>query len=106
MIRVKGTGEPAAFELVNPLGSLSHQFTQPAHRLKGLGAAVEQQLCVKLIKKGMVPSKNVEYDNLNVVRSADKNPYWTKRVDSEGHPITMAYYRIKKKESPVLNSLI
>jgi len=83
MIRVKETGEPAAFEVVNPIGSLSHQFTQPAHRRKGLGAAVEKQICVKLIKKGMVPCKNVEDDNLNVIKSSDKNPYWTKKADSE-----------------------
>ena len=104
MVRVTGTGEPVAFEMLNPRGSLNHLFTQPAHRSKGLGSAVEKAICVKLIKKGIIPAKNVESYNVNVVKSTDKNPYWTRRDDSEGNPIMMEFLKVSKNEAPVLGS--
>ncbi|KAE9549266.1 hypothetical protein FO519_007516 [Halicephalobus sp. NKZ332] len=97
MIRVSGTGEPAAFELTDPCGYLNHLFTQPSHRLKGLGTATEKGICVKLIKGGMVPFKVVGTGNTNVVRSTDKNPYWTRWEDSEGKPILVTFIQFKRK---------
>ena len=99
MVRATGTGEIVAFEITYPRGSLNHLFTQPSHRLRGLGSAVEKALCVKLIKNGIIPSKNVASDNLSVVKSTDKNPYWTRKDDSEGNPIMMTYFKVVKKET-------
>ncbi|KAE9550075.1 hypothetical protein FO519_006707 [Halicephalobus sp. NKZ332] len=93
MIRVSGTGEPAAFELTDPCGFLNHLFTQPSHRLKGLGTAAEKGLCVKLIKKGITPAKDVETNNPDVIKSSDKSPYWTRWEDTEGRPIMMMFLK-------------
>ena len=98
MIRVTGTGEAVAFEHVDPCGFLNHHFVQPAHRSKGLGAAVEKDLCVKLIKKGILHFKDVEIHNSIVVESSDRSPYWTKRKDSEGNPAIFMFFKVKKKE--------
>lgn len=99
MIRVSGTGEPVSFELTDPCGFLNHLFTQPSHRSKGLGVATEKGLCVKLIKNGMIPAKDVETNNPNVIAWSDKSPYWTRWDDAEGNPVMMMFLKVMKKES-------
>lgn len=99
MIRVSGTGEPASYELTDACGFLNHLFTRPPHRSKGLGAATENGLCVKLIKHGMVPAKDVETNNPDVIKWSDKSPYWTRWNDSEGNPTIMMFLRVMKKET-------
>lgn len=98
MIRVTGTGEPAAFELSDPFGFINHLYTQPDHRSKGLGSAIEKQICAKLIRKEIVPTKDVEVDNLPVVKSSNKSPYWTRKADSNGDPITTMFLKGIRKE--------
>ena len=98
MIRLKGTGDPIAYEVTNPSGYLNHLFTQPAHRSKGLGTAVEREICAKLIKKGIVPAKDVSMRAGNAVTMSERSPYWTKWTDFEGNPVIMKFHHIIKKE--------
>ncbi|KAE9546333.1 hypothetical protein FO519_010455, partial [Halicephalobus sp. NKZ332] len=83
MIRVSETGEPAAFELTDPWGFVMHRFTLPPHRSKGLGSAVQKEIFVKLIKRGIIPSGYIETNNSSVIESANKNPYRTRWDDAE-----------------------
>ena len=99
MIKVSGTGEPIAYEVTNPCGYLNHLFTHPAHRSKGLGTAVEKELCVKLIKKGIAPSKDVSMRGGIAVRLSEKSPYWTRWEDSEGNPVVMKFHHIIQRET-------
>ena len=99
MIRVKGTGEPVSFEHTDPCGYLTHLFTQPSPRSKGLATVTENDLCVKLIKAGMIPFKDVETNNPNVITWTDKSPYWTRWDDQEGNPVIMMFLKVMKKET-------
>lgn len=54
LVRDKKTGDAVSFELVDSTGFLNHLFTLPEHRNRGIGAAVEVNLCLKLIR--WVPS--------------------------------------------------
>uniref|UniRef100_A0AC34GE44 FR47-like domain-containing protein n=1 Tax=Panagrolaimus sp. ES5 TaxID=591445 RepID=A0AC34GE44_9BILA len=72
LVREKKTGEAIAFELVDLSGFMNHLFTLPEHRNKGIGYAVETDLCIKLIREGIVPFKDVETFNKNVLAASEK----------------------------------
>lgn len=49
LIREK-SGLAVAFELLDPSWQFTHQYVMPEHRRKGLGNAIERDLCQKCIR--------------------------------------------------------
>uniref|UniRef100_A0A7E4UQU1 Glycine N-acyltransferase-like protein n=1 Tax=Panagrellus redivivus TaxID=6233 RepID=A0A7E4UQU1_PANRE len=101
LIRHKLTQLPAAFEMTDAGGFLTHHYTMPEHRRKGLGEAVEKDICRKLINEGFVPSKDVETFNEAVLSASNKSPYWT-RWEVADEPVVMTFLKHVAKESEIV----
>uniref|UniRef100_A0AC34GHV1 N-acetyltransferase domain-containing protein n=1 Tax=Panagrolaimus sp. ES5 TaxID=591445 RepID=A0AC34GHV1_9BILA len=78
LVREKTSGKPIAWEMIDMSGLCNHLFTLPEHRNKGIGSAVEKDLCLKLIRENMTPYKTVELFNKDVLASSDRSKYWTR----------------------------
>uniref|UniRef100_A0AC34QUZ5 Glycine N-acyltransferase-like protein n=1 Tax=Panagrolaimus sp. JU765 TaxID=591449 RepID=A0AC34QUZ5_9BILA len=98
MIRVADSGKPAAFEVTDACGFLNHLYTMPEHRRKGLGTAVEMEICRKLIEAGMTPNKDVETWNSHVIATSEKSPYWTCWKDDSGNPVHVLFLKVYSKK--------
>uniref|UniRef100_A0AC35GB05 GNAT family N-acetyltransferase n=1 Tax=Panagrolaimus sp. PS1159 TaxID=55785 RepID=A0AC35GB05_9BILA len=90
LVREKSTKQPIAFEMIDMSGLCNHLFTLPEHRQKGIGSAVEKDLCLKLIRENMTPYKTVELFNEDVIASSDRSKYWT-RWELNGKPVHIIY---------------
>uniref|UniRef100_A0AC34FSM7 Glycine N-acyltransferase-like protein n=1 Tax=Panagrolaimus sp. ES5 TaxID=591445 RepID=A0AC34FSM7_9BILA len=93
LVREKKTDEAIAFELVDSSGFMNHLFTLPEHRNKGIGYAVETDLCIKLIREGIVPFKDVETFNKSVLAASEKSKYWTRWNSANDEPILVTFHK-------------
>uniref|UniRef100_A0A914Z099 Glycine N-acyltransferase-like protein n=1 Tax=Panagrolaimus superbus TaxID=310955 RepID=A0A914Z099_9BILA len=93
LVREKQRNEAISFELVDLSGFMNHLFTLPEHRNKGIGSAVETDLCIKLIKEGIVPYKDVETFNKSVLAASEKSKYWTRWNSANDEPILVNFYK-------------
>uniref|UniRef100_A0A914W236 Glycine N-acyltransferase-like protein n=1 Tax=Plectus sambesii TaxID=2011161 RepID=A0A914W236_9BILA len=62
-LRCQSDHSLAAFEMLDVSGFMTHLFTFPQHRKKGLAKIVELKLAQKLIANNVTPFKSVVYDN-------------------------------------------
>uniref|UniRef100_A0AC34FE13 FR47-like domain-containing protein n=1 Tax=Panagrolaimus sp. ES5 TaxID=591445 RepID=A0AC34FE13_9BILA len=99
LVREKRTEEAIAFEHVDSTGFMNHLFTHPEHRNKGIGSAVEIDLCIKLIREGIVPFKDVETFNKNVLAASEKSKYWTRWNSINGQAVLVNSHKHVLKTS-------
>uniref|UniRef100_A0AC35GEH1 Glycine N-acyltransferase-like protein n=1 Tax=Panagrolaimus sp. PS1159 TaxID=55785 RepID=A0AC35GEH1_9BILA len=98
MIREKATEKPISFEHSDNRGCLAHLFTLEQHRNKGLGNAVEKNICLKLIKNKIIPYKFIEISNSKVLESTIRSKYWTRWENSNG-PVCHDWVKVNDKIS-------
>uniref|UniRef100_A0A914CAH6 Glycine N-acyltransferase-like protein n=2 Tax=Acrobeloides nanus TaxID=290746 RepID=A0A914CAH6_9BILA len=84
------TGFPIAYEMTDSSAICTHQYVHPDHRRKGLGNAVERDLCQKCIRLGITPNKTVETFNKEVLDASNRSPYWT-RWEHDGNPVELMW---------------
>ncbi len=84
-----------AFEMVDSVGRLQHQYTIDSYRQQGIGKCVELALCRKLIQINICPSKHVVIDNRFVLESSKKSKFWSIIIDevSESNEPLIAVYQ-------------
>uniref|UniRef100_A0A7E4WDL6 Glycine N-acyltransferase-like protein n=1 Tax=Panagrellus redivivus TaxID=6233 RepID=A0A7E4WDL6_PANRE len=99
LVRHSPSGNAVAFEHIDAVGLLTHQFTLAEHRQKGLGAAVEMHMCRQLIALGLTPFKFVELFNVKVLQTSEKTSYWTRRNTDNGTPSVTTYLGMFNKKS-------
>uniref|UniRef100_A0A7E4URW4 Glycine N-acyltransferase-like protein n=1 Tax=Panagrellus redivivus TaxID=6233 RepID=A0A7E4URW4_PANRE len=98
LIRHIPSGNAVSYEHIDVAGLLTHLFTLPEHRRKGLGTAVEIDLCRKCIETGINPFKYVELFNVKVLETSDKTDYWSRMNDETGAAIVTTFLKMTKKE--------
>uniref|UniRef100_A0A7E4VXT4 Glycine N-acyltransferase-like protein n=1 Tax=Panagrellus redivivus TaxID=6233 RepID=A0A7E4VXT4_PANRE len=99
LIRHIPTGDAASCEHIDAVGLMTHQFTIKEHRQKGLGTAVEKDMCRQLISLGLTPFKCVELYNVNLLKASDNTVYWTRRDCDIGKPSVTTYLEIISKKT-------
>ncbi|CAB3399306.1 unnamed protein product [Caenorhabditis bovis] len=88
---VRFSGQPVAFEMIDPAGFFNNQYVFEDHRRKGLGNAVEIDLLQKAIQTGIKPFKTVTKDNKIVLAASIASKLWTQWKDDEGKSNTVVF---------------
>ncbi|GMT21302.1 hypothetical protein PFISCL1PPCAC_12599, partial [Pristionchus fissidentatus] len=86
-IRTENGGELASFMSTHTMGLLSHLYTLPAHRGKGLGKVTEMRLAQMYIERGLRPYKAVSFCNKIAYESSLRSPFYTLWKRKNGEPI-------------------
>ncbi|KAE9549111.1 hypothetical protein FO519_007672 [Halicephalobus sp. NKZ332] len=97
LIRLESTGEAVSYEMSDS-GYIHHLYTMPEHRRKGLGDAVEKDICTNIIKTGYTPFKAVELFNKAVLASTDRSEFWTKVCFEDGNPVSYYFHFLESPE--------
>ncbi|KAF8373675.1 hypothetical protein PRIPAC_80104 [Pristionchus pacificus] len=75
-------GNLASWQMSHHYGQLTHLYTVPSYRGKGLGVLTELLLAHKLAKCGLQVFKYVDFDNEKVFGGTMRHPLWTRWVST------------------------
>uniref|UniRef100_A0A914CAR9 Glycine N-acyltransferase-like protein n=1 Tax=Acrobeloides nanus TaxID=290746 RepID=A0A914CAR9_9BILA len=84
LVRSKKNAELVGWALLDPSGYIRHHYVLPDHRQKGIGSAIEKDICKKCLKKNIAPYKTVEIDNPEAMEFSIKSKFWTRWFNNDG----------------------
>ncbi|KAK0404967.1 hypothetical protein QR680_017729 [Steinernema hermaphroditum] len=100
------SGRIVSFEYNSGYGHLTHQFTFPEFRGRGLGRAVELRLSQLVVEKlGIAPVKQVSRCRPRVIAMSKASSFWTTYRDYDGSDHLGYYETFRKEEGKVFQNI-
>ncbi|GMR42732.1 hypothetical protein PMAYCL1PPCAC_12927, partial [Pristionchus mayeri] len=88
-------GKLASFMSTHTMGQMSHVYTLPEFRGKGLGTVAEMRLAQDFIQRGLRPHKCVSFTNESVYAQSLRNPFYYEWKRPDGQHYCWNYNRIE-----------